>query len=208
MGLTPFIRSALLACALLLTVAGAAWAGLGPNQANDKRFARERIEGYDYDRGTRCTQRRQPGVEKLVAWLGRRVDGANWGTYRCEKWGKGSFSVHAEGRAIDWHLDARKPAERRQAMKLIRKRLLATDRHGNHAALARRMGIQGLIYDCRTWFSGPGKLGDYGYCMNNRGKRKPMRKLNPTQAHVDHIHIEMNKAGARGKTSFWRSGLR
>jgi hypothetical protein len=34
---------------------------------------------------------------------------------RCERWGKNSASLHAEGRAIDWHLDSRVPADRREA---------------------------------------------------------------------------------------------
>ena len=32
-----------------------------------------------------------------------------WGSYRCEKWGKGQASLHAENRAIDWHLDVAYP---------------------------------------------------------------------------------------------------
>ncbi len=49
------------------------------------------------------------------------------------------FRLHSEGSAIDWHLDARKPRDRRAAKKLI-DRFLATDRDGNPHALARRMG--------------------------------------------------------------------
>lgn len=183
-------------------------AAIGPNPANHHRLIDLPIERLDYDPATKCTEKRRPGMRALLAWLERHTRGESWGTYRCEKWGKGSFSVHSEGRAVDWHLDARVPEERRQAMKLIRRRLLATDREGNENALARRMGVQGIIFDCRAWFSRPGGLGRYDYCFNARGERKPARKLDPTQAHVDHIHIELNKRGARGKTSLWLSGLR
>ena len=31
--------------------------------------------------------------------------------------------------------------------------------------------------------------------------------LNPPQAHVDHMHLELNWPGARKRTSFWRSPL-
>lgn len=91
-------------------------------------------------------------------------------------------------------------------MKLIKRRWLAPDRNGNQAALARRMGVQGLIYGCRAWWSGQSGLGNYSYRFKKSGNRRS--GLHPTAAHVDHIHIELNKAGARGKTSFWRSGLR
>ena len=36
-----------------------------------------------------------------------------------------------------------------------------------------------------------------------RGKRR--RKVNPTVAHRDHLHIGMTRAGARAETSFWRA---
>jgi hypothetical protein len=47
-------------------------------------------------------------------------------------------------------------------------------------ALARRMGVE----------------------EPKRGK--PRKHVNVTVAHRDHIHIGMTKAGAAGKTSFWR----
>jgi hypothetical protein len=87
-------------------------------------------------------------------------------------------------------------------MRLIRKKLLGTDRQGNENALARRMGVQGIIYDCRAWWSSPGGLGQYSYCYKGNGKRK--KNLDPTAAHRDHIHIELNWPGARLRTSFWR----
>ena len=39
--------------------------------------------------------------------------GESWGIMRCEKLCRGNYSLHAEGRAIDWHLDARNAADRR-----------------------------------------------------------------------------------------------
>jgi hypothetical protein len=204
-GLERSTRTLALTAMLVLCCAAGATAGLGPNPANDRRLIDRPIEDYRYDRATRCKQRTPDGTKALVRWLGRHTDGSNWGTYRCEKWGKGSYSVHSESRAVDWAMDARKRAQRRQAMKLIRKRFLATDRRGNDNALARRMGIQGIIYDCRSWYSRDGGLGRYSYCYKDNGKRK--RNLDPTAAHVDHIHIELNDPGSRGRTSFWKSKL-
>lgn len=196
--LAPALLTGLAFCAV-------AAAGIGPNPANDRRLIDRKIEDYRYDRATRCRDRQMPGTKALVRWLDRHTDGAFWGTYRCEKWGKGSYSVHSEGRAVDWAMDARDRSLKRQAMKLIRDRLLARDRRGNDNALARRMGIQGIIYDCRAWYSRPGGLGRYSYCYTDKGKRK--KGVDPTAAHVDHIHFELNDPGAKARTSFWRSKL-
>lgn len=202
-GLTTLCAVAL--CAAALVVAVPAFAGLGPNPADSNKLVDRPIESLRYDPGKKCKSKVRRGTKLMVKWLDRHTRGSFWGIYRCEKWGKGRFSVHAESRAIDWHMDARNRKDKRQAMKLIRKRFLAADRRGNENALARRMGIQGIIFNCKQWF-GYGRLGPYGYCYKRNGKRK--KNLDPTQAHIDHIHIELNKAGARGKTSFWRSGIR
>ena len=79
--------------------------------------------------------------------------GQSWGIMRCEKLVRRNYSLHAEGRALDWHLDARNPADRRAGERLIAL-LLAPDRAGNPHALARRMGVQEIIWDCRAWWSG------------------------------------------------------
>jgi hypothetical protein len=60
------------------------------------------------------------------------------------------------------------------------------------------MGVQGVIFDCRSWWSGMPDLGEYSYCEDNGD-------LDPTAAHKDHIHLELNWPGARKQTSFWRS---
>ena len=82
--------------------------------------------------------------------------------------------------------------------------LMEEDRNGEPYALARRMGVQGLIFNCKAWF-GYGDLGRYSQCYKNNGKRDP--DVDRTTAHKDHIHIELNWKGARKKTSFWRSSL-
>ena len=61
------------------------------------------IEDSAYDPATKCSAKPKPGMTALVQWLGKNAGGVFWGTYRCEKWGKGSASLHAEGRAVDWH---------------------------------------------------------------------------------------------------------
>jgi hypothetical protein len=164
-------------------------------------FVAEPIEDSVYDPATRCSAKPKPGVVKLQRWLEANVRGVFWGSYRCERWGKDSASLHAENRAIDWHLDVTSRPDRRAADKLIRL-LLAPDSAGNPQALARRMGVEELIWDCGYWRAGITEFLPYRPCYTKRGK--PRKKVNPTVAHRDHVHIGLTKAGAKGGTSFWR----
>lgn len=119
---------------------------------------------------------------------------------RCERLSGRSFSLHAEGRAIDWHLDAGSSRDRRAARRLI-ELLLALDRLGNPHALARRMGVQEIIWNCRSWWSGAEHTGRYSPCFDRRGR--PVA-TDDTTAHRDHVHIGLNRRGAAMRTSFWR----
>jgi hypothetical protein len=164
------------------------------------RLASQPIEDFVYDRATHCKNRNNPGITKLANWLASHTRGVFWGSYRCEKWGKHSASLHAENRAIDWHLDAFDKADRKAADKLIRL-LLAPDRLGNPQALARRMGVEELIWDCGYWGIGMTEFSPYSVCYKPSGRKR--KRFDRTAAHQDHIHIGMSKAGAKGRTSFW-----
>lgn len=178
-----------LAC--LALAAPAAAASLGP------------IDDYSYDQATRCVKKPTTGALAMQSWLEQNARGASWGIMRCERLSGKSFSLHAEGRAIDWRLDARVPAERRAADRLIA-RLLAPDAEGNPHALARRMGVQEIIWNCKSWWSGSEGTQPYSPCVDRTG-RKP-KNLSVTLAHRDHVHIGLSRAGARKRTSFWAAG--
>jgi hypothetical protein len=158
------------------------------------------IEDPVYDPATHCTRTPRPGMLALERWLGENVRGESWGVFRCEKWGKKQASLHAEGRAIDWHLDARRPADRREAERLVRL-LLAPDSLGSQHALARRMGVEEIIWDCGYWGAGMTEFGEYDPCFNKHGRMR--KRVNATVAHRDHVHIGLTKAGAATRTSFW-----
>jgi hypothetical protein len=163
------------------------------------------IEDSAYDPARKCTPKAsRPGMLALQRWLEANARGVFWGSYRCERWGKGQASLHSENRAIDWHLDRAVPADTRAAERLIRL-LLAPDAAGNPQALARRMGVEELIWDCGYWSAGMTQFNAYSPCYGKRGKLK--RKVNKTIAHRDHVHIGMTKRGAAARTSFWSRGL-
>lgn len=185
--------------ALAIPTVAAALPSLAANPAN--RLLNRGIDPIDYDRATKCNGGKvYAGTKAMVSWLERNAAGVNWGEYRCEMWGKHEASIHSAGRAIDWH-----PATMRDGAALV-KLLLAADERGNAAALARRMGVQGIIFNCKAWFGNwDGQMGDYSYCYTKRGKRK--KNLDPTQAHVDHVHIELNLRGATKKTTFWNKDV-
>jgi hypothetical protein len=193
---------ALAAACVAALCATAVAGGLSPNPANHRTLVDKPIEDPRYDDANGCKRGTPKGMKALIHWLERNVRGQSWGTYRCERLKRDGFSVHSESRAVDWHLDAGVAKERRAAMRLIRT-LLARDRAHNVHALARRMGVQGLIFDCRAWWSGMESLGRYSYCYRRNGDLRD--DLDRTQAHRDHVHIELNWPGARKQTSFWRS---
>ena len=197
----------LAATALLLISPAAALAGFGSsfkpvkgNPAN--RLTQKPIDDYRYDYAKRCLKKPQKGTRALESWLGRHAKGITWGIMRCEKWGHGRASLHAEGRALDWHLDVHDRADKREAERIINL-FLAPDKQGNEHALARRMGVQEIIWNCRSWYSGSERLERYSVCYDRKGHRR--RHVDDTTAHRNHIHFGLNWRGARKKTTFWRS---
>jgi hypothetical protein len=171
-------------------------ANFGPLPGNPADRLSAPIDAETYDPATHCTgPRHRKGMVALQRWLQTNSRGVFWGSYRCERWGKHSASLHAEDRAIDWH-----PSDRAAARKLIDE-LLAPDKAGDQHALARRMGVEELIWDCSYWGAGTQNFEQYSYCYGRSGKLR--KHLDPTAAHRNHVHIGMTKRGAAAKTSFW-----
>lgn len=190
----------LLACALLAPAAALGYPTSFPRVAHNPAdaLASLPIERFAYDPATHCVKRPAAGALALQSWLGRHERGVSWGIMRCEKWGAHSASLHAEGRAVDWHLDVHDPADARAARQLI-SALLAPDVKGRPAALARRMGVQEIIFDCRAWFGGgwgAPALTRYSTCKGDK-------KVDDTTAHRNHVHLGLTKRGAAKRTSFW-----
>lgn len=89
-------------------------------------------------------------------------------------------SEHADGRAWDWMVDTRKPAERAAAADFLA--WLTKDGGAN----ARRLGVMYVIYNEKIW----------AIYRADEGWR-------PSAGHQDHVHVSFSWNGARGTTSFW-----
>ena len=115
-----------------------------------------------------------------------------------ENWGYGSHprcrdSLHDEGRAVDVHLDVRRRKDRRPAHQ-IKRFLLRRDSDGEPWAMARRFGIQELIFNCHIWTSTYAEQGwrRYSRCDG---------RASYTLKHKDHIHIGQSWPAARKRTT-------
>jgi hypothetical protein len=188
---------------LIAAFAGQALAGPGgyPAVAGNPadRLLKTPIDPYEYDYSKQCRKHPSAGILALQGWLEKNAKGSFWGNMRCEKLSANNFSLHSDGRALDWHLSVHVASDRAEAKRLIGL-LLAPDRAGNVHALARRMGVQEIIWDCQGWFSGDGGMRPYSVCYDKNGKPK---KVDDTSAHRDHIHLGMNWPGAKLRSSFW-----
>ena len=171
-----------------------------PGRADARPYAGP-IEDYaSYQPQTRCTTGVKPGTEVLARWIVKRFGGSIGTMWRaCDV---GGTSEHKEGRALDWVLDARKPADVRRAAKL-RARLFATDAEGNEDALARRMGVMYLIWDDHMWSAWEG----FTKSRYRTSSCPRLRKCSPTLRHRDHLHLSLSRAGGRGATSWYDGRL-
>ena len=192
--LTSTIAAGLTAACLLAPAAQAAVRVPSvPVAANPaERLLALPMEAAIYEPASRCLPKAQrPGTERFTAWLDATARGVDWGSYRCERWGARSASLHAEKRAVDWHLDVSRRADRRAAERLIAL-LTAPDSAGNPHALARRMGVEEIIWDCAYWAAGMTDFRPYSPCLGRDGRFS--RRVDITTAHRDHIHFGLTRA--------------
>jgi hypothetical protein len=169
----------------LLPMAAAPSADAAPPQPKTPKVGKA-IEPYAaYEPNTVCDPVNRPGAER-IADLIRQTYGSDEsiGISRNACY---TTSEHNDGRAIDWMVDATTKTGRAKANAFL-DWLLATDKHGNRDAMARRLGIMYIIYNRQIWRAYDG--GHWG----------PYSGTNP---HTDHIHISLAFDGSTGRTSFW-----
>jgi hypothetical protein len=151
-------------------------------------------DGLSWDAPESCDSERfngRAGTRRLRAYV------EHWWP-RVETWGYGSdpcrASLHDEGRAVDLHLDVRSGKDRRAARQLKRF-FLRKDSHGEPWAMARRFGLQELIWNCHIWVSA---LADLGWQRYSRCDEPGATR---TDKHKNHVHIGQTWLGARNQTT-------
>ncbi|MFY1574590.1 FG-GAP repeat domain-containing protein [Verrucosispora sp. WMMD703] len=141
-----------------------------------------------------CDPTAKPGVVGFKDLLVGHYGHHNWNIDRPCSWG--GTSEHKEGRALDFALNANNSTQNARANEILNW-LLATDRHGNAHALARRFGIMYLIWNKRIWSASRASEGWRPYdCTPG----------DASDCHTDHIHFSFSWPGARKETSWWSGG--
>ncbi|KRE62253.1 hypothetical protein ASG78_04170 [Nostocoides sp. Soil756] len=135
-----------------------------------------------YQKGVLCLTESQPGPIAFAKLLNATYGSHVYGVLRkCDQ-------EHGEGRALDWMLDASKPADLALGNALTRW-LAASDAQGRPAAMARRFGINYMIWNRQIWKAWAPERGWTAYTGSS--------------PHRDHIHLSFTWDGAYARTSWW-----
>lgn len=108
-------------------------------------------------------------------------------------------SGHEEGRAVDWMTNVRVPEQRALADTFITW-LQATDEYYNPYAMARRLGVEYIIWNSRTWRTFDPDRGwtEYAGCLTKKRAKKY-----DNACHRNHVHISLSWDGAYNRTSYF-----
>ena len=131
-----------------------------------------------FQRNVICDPVAKPGVIAVANLLGQAYDRPGYTLARsCID----LRSEHYDGRAVDWQLNAYDPMDRRIGD------AAATWLTDNEGEVARRLGIQSIIWNNRSWHASDGIWRAYA----------------GQSPHTDHIHISLTWDGANMRTSWW-----
>ena len=149
------------------------------------------IDAYEYDpTGTTCSGGSAPGTRALSLVLRQEFGDRPAEIYNCRPVRGGtSLSLHGEGRAVDFFVDAGRDTELALGNRIVQW-LLVADAAGNAHANARRLGVQEIIWNHQIWTSG-------------RRRDEGMRAYTGPDPHTTHLHIGQNRSGASMRTSYW-----
>lgn len=133
-----------------------------------------------YQASTSCDPNDKPGILMFAELIS-----AHWGMYRYHTSRQcvlGDGTQHAEGRALDWTMNAYDPTQKALGDAVVA--WLAAD----DGALARRFGIMYLIWDRQIWYT---------------HRPTVWQSYSGSSPHTDHIHFSFTWDGAMGRTSWW-----
>jgi subtilisin family serine protease len=149
------------------------------------------IDAYAYDpTGTVCSGGPAAGTLALRRILREQFGQRHTEIYNCRPVRGGtSLSLHAEGRAVDFYVNAAQEDELALGNRIVQW-LLASDAAGNPHANARRLGVQELIWNHQMWTAG-------------RRSDEGMRPYSGVDPHTTHLHIGQNRLGSTMGTTYW-----
>lgn len=138
-----------------------------------------------YQKPTFCDPTTKPGVLAFAQLLNSHYGTRYYGIGRpCAS----DVSEHYQGRALDWMINAAKPDEKALADAVVNW-LVAPDSQGRPGAMARRFGINYIIWNRQMWRSYAPERGWAVYTG--------------VSPHTDHIHFTFHWDGALKRTSWW-----
>ena len=189
------------ACALVVLLVPGGPAQAVAAQPRTPAFPAQ-IEPYPrYERETECDPVAKPGAVDLVAIIKATYGSAEVANIPRACTGTGS-SGHHSGRAVDWMANARVATQRQKGDAFVAW-LLATDSYGNRHAMARRLGINYIIWNSKKLYLFDVAAGwtEYQDCVRVRTSA-----ADDNYCHRNHVHVSMLWTGARMQTSWWTGG--
>lgn len=158
-----------------------------PAPLNPEPFAPITYEGQ-----STCESTPKAGAVRMEQII-KGTYGANQFTWIPRKCEQGGQSEHKEGRAIDWMVDVRDPAQRANAEAFLNW-LLGPDAAGRVHGHAYQLGVMYIGWHDRIW---RGYKPENGWTELKGCFSKPEKK-NDNYCHRNHIHISLTWAGANG----------
>jgi hypothetical protein len=194
----PLLAGALLGAAAVVPPAAAAGQTVSGPVPKARTFGAVADDQPRWERENTCSHTEKPGAAALRKLL-RRTYGkaiASSTLRACSR----ADSGHEEGRAVDWMTSVRVPAQKALAESFLAW-LQAPDAFGNADAMARRLGVEYVIWNNRTWRAYDPARGWTGYagCL----KKKKRKKRFDNACHRTHVHISLSWDGAYERTSYF-----
>lgn len=175
--------------------AGAPVPALGPSAAMPAPLSPLPFAPITYEGQSTCDPTPKPGAVAMADLI-KATYGASEviGIPRgCDVGGR---SEHKEGRAVDWMVDVRDPAERAMAEAYLNW-LLGPDQAGRVHGHAFQLGVMYIGWHDRMWrgYRPEGGWTELKGCFSKPDKRYD------NYCHRNHIHISLTLAGAAGTTT-------
>lgn len=152
---------------------------------------------------TTCNGASRAGLIKFKDMILAEVGGGDSGVYSCRPIeGKQTLSYHADSRAWDWRMNAKRASDR-DRVNLVLSWLLRTDARGVPHANARRLGIGEIIWNreiVTLWSDHPAPP-----CHHDPDRMSCFRPYDGVNPHTDHVHFSFSVPGAEATTVWARS---